>query len=145
MPCSPRGAKRIACAYEDGNDANTLRTDPVFKLGLERKPLETDTDFRVRRPSPAWRMPRRRKDLYRMAHAFVDQFIDSYAKPPALIVLDLDHSEDAAHGQQEQIFYNAHYRSHGYLPLFLFGGISGKFITAVPLAPANVPPGRRTP
>jgi hypothetical protein len=31
-----------------------------------------------------------------MAQAFVDQFISSYAKPPAVIVLDMDHSEDSA-------------------------------------------------
>lgn len=31
---------QIACAYEDGNDANALRTDPMFKLGLERRPLD---------------------------------------------------------------------------------------------------------
>lgn len=34
------------------------------------------------------------QDLYRLAQAFVDQFIASYAQPPAVIVLDLDHSED---------------------------------------------------
>ncbi|PUD99664.1 MAG: hypothetical protein C3L25_07855 [Candidatus Sedimenticola endophacoides] len=33
---------QIACAYEDGNDANTLRGDPVFKLGLDHRPLDTD-------------------------------------------------------------------------------------------------------
>jgi hypothetical protein len=60
----------------------------------------------------------------------VDQFLTSYAKPPAVIVLDLDHTEDAAHGQQEQIFYNHHYGSHCYLPLFIFEGMSGRFITA---------------
>ena len=45
-------------------------------------------------------------------------------------MLELDHSEDTAHGQQELIFYHAHYGSHGYLPLFLFEGLSGKFVTA---------------
>ena len=43
----------------------------------------------------------------------------------------MDHSEDETHGQQEFSFYNHHYRSHCYLPLFLFEGLSGKFITAV--------------
>ena len=81
-----------------------------------------------------------RKDIYRLAVAFVDQFIASYAQPPAVIVLDLDHSEDAAHGQQELIFYNAHYQSHCYLPLFIFEGLSGKFITAA-LRPGKRPTG----
>jgi hypothetical protein len=47
-------------------------------------------------------------------------------------VLELDHSEDAAHRQQELIFYNYnhHYRSHCYLPLFIFGGLTGALVTA---------------
>lgn len=82
-----------------------------------------------------------RKDIYRLARAFVDAFIASYASAPAAIVLDMDHSEDRTHGQQELSFYNHHYGSHCYLPLFLFEGLSGKFITAV-LRPGKRPTGR---
>jgi hypothetical protein len=42
----------------------------------------------------------------------------------------MDHSEDVTHDQQEFSFYNHHYRSHCYLPWFLFEGLSGNFITA---------------
>jgi hypothetical protein len=80
------------------------------------------------------------RDIYRLARAFVDQFIASYPKPPAVIVLDLDHSEDPTHGQQEFSFYNHYYRHHCYLPLFLFEGLSGKFITAA-LRPGKRPTG----
>tara|TARA_R110002124_G_scaffold98914_2_gene244610 strand:+ start:19525 stop:19794 length:270 start_codon:yes stop_codon:yes gene_type:complete len=55
-----------------------------------------------------------------------------------MIVLDMDHSEDRTHGQQELAFYNYHYRSHCYLHLFLFEGLSGKFITAA-LRPGQRP------
>jgi hypothetical protein len=82
-----------------------------------------------------------RKDIYRLAKSFVDAFIASYATPPAIIVLDMDHSEDRTHGQQELAFYNHHYGSHCYLPLFLFEGLSGKLITAV-LRPGKRPTGR---
>ncbi len=80
------------------------------------------------------------QDLYRLARAFVDQFIASYPKPPAVIVLDLDHSEDPTHGQQEFSFYNRYHGHHCYLPLFLFEGLSGQFITAV-LRPGQRPTG----
>jgi hypothetical protein len=53
----------------------------------------------------------------------------------------MDHSEDRTHGQQELAFYNHHYGSHCYLPLFLFEGLSGKLITAV-LRPGKRPTGR---
>jgi hypothetical protein len=131
---------QIACAYEDGNDANALRSDPVFKLGLERKPLDEAADLASAATFSRLENVATPRDLYRMAQVFVDQFMGSYAKPPAVIVLDMDHSEDAAHGQQEQIFYNHHYGSHCYLPLFIFEGLSGKFITAA-LRPGKRPTG----
>ena len=36
---------QIGCGYEDGNDANALRTDPLFKLGLDRRPLVKAMDL----------------------------------------------------------------------------------------------------
>jgi hypothetical protein len=131
---------QIASAYEDGNDANTLRADPMFKLGVERKPLDADMDLASASTFSRLENAATTKDVYRLAKAFVDQFIASYATAPPLIVLDMDHSEDATYGQQELSFYNHHYRSYCYLPLFLFEGISGKFITAV-LRPGKRPTG----
>lgn len=46
------------------------------------------------------------KALYRLARSFVDQFIASDPKPPAVIVLDLDRAEALTHGQQEFSFYS---------------------------------------
>jgi hypothetical protein len=71
-----------------------------------------------------------RKDLYRLTTALVDQFLASYAEPPAAIVLDLDHSDDPTHGQQEFAFYNHYYRSYCSLPLFIFEGTSPALVTA---------------
>ena len=131
---------QVACGYEDGNDANALRADPMFKLGAERKPLDADTNLASAATFSRLENAATSKDIYRMAKAFLDQFVASYATAPELIVLDMDHSEDATHGQQQLSFYNHHYRSHCYLPLFLFEGISGKFITAV-LRPGKRPKG----
>lgn len=133
-------AYQVACAYEDCNDANTLRSDPVFKLGLDRKPLDADADLASAPTFSRLENAATPQDIYRLAQAFVDQFVASYAKPPQVIVLDLDHSEDEAHGRQEQIFYNHHYGSHCYLPLFIFEGISGKLVTAA-LRPGKRPTG----
>jgi len=121
---------QIACGYEDGNDANTLRKDAMFKLGVDRKPLDPDSDLASAPTFSRLENAATTRDVYRMAQAFVDQYIASYPKPPAVIVLDMDHSEDATHGQQELAFYNHHYRNHCYLPLFIFEGLSGKFVTA---------------
>jgi len=130
-----------ACGYADGNDANSLRRDPMFKLALERTPLGEGNDLASGATFSRLENSLSRKDIYRLAKAFVEAFIASYAAPPSIIVLDMDHSEDRTHGQQELAFYNHHYRSHCYLPLFLFEGLSGKLITAV-LRPGKRPTGK---
>jgi hypothetical protein len=132
---------QTACGYVDGNDANSLRRDPMFKLALGQAPL---ADGNALASAPTFsRLENQctRQDIYRLAKAFVEAFIASYAKPPAVIVLDMDHSEDRTHGQQELSFYNHHYGSHCYLPLFLFEGLSGKLITAI-LRPGKRPTGK---
>ena len=131
---------QVACAYADCNDANALRADPVFKLGLERRPLDGDADLASAPTFSRLENAATPRDLFRMARAFVDQFVASYAKPPAVVVLDMDHSEDPAHGQQELAFYNRHYGSHCYLPLFIFEGLSGKLVAAA-LRPGKRPTG----
>jgi hypothetical protein len=131
---------QIGCGYEDGNDANALRTDPLFKLGLNRRPLVKAMDLASAPTFSRLENAVSSKDIYRMAQAFVDQFIASYPEAPEVIVIDLDHSEDRTHGQQEFSFYNNYYQSHCYLPLFVFEGLSGKFITAV-LRPGKRPSG----
>ena len=131
---------QIACGYEDGNDANHLRTDPLFKLGVGRKPLDHDNHLASASTFSRLENAATIRDIYRLAQVFVDQFIASYDQPPKVIVLDMDHSEDQTHGQQELSFYNHHYRSHCYLPLFVFEGLSGKFICAA-LRPGKRPKG----
>src|SRR5438093_627763 len=111
---------QIASGYADGNDANSLRHDPGFKLGVERLPLDATQDLASAPTFSRLEHSVDRKDVYRLTTALVDQFMASYAEPPAAIVLDLDHSDDPTHGQQEFAFYNHHYKSYCYLPLFLY-------------------------
>ena len=130
----------IAAGYPDGNDANSLRHDPVFKLGIERLPLDTTQDLASAPTFSRLEHSVDRKDVYRLTTALVDQFIASYAEPPAAIVLDLDHSDDPTHGQQEFTFYNHYYKSYCYLPLFIFEGTSHALVTAC-LRPGTRPTG----
>ena len=131
---------QIASGYADGNDAKSLRHDPMFKLSVERLPLEPAQDLASAPTFSRLEHSVNRPDLYRLTQAFVDHFIASYPEPPAAIVLDLDHSEDPTHGQQELTFYNHHYRSYCYLPLFIFEGTSHALVTAC-LRPGKRPPG----
>ena len=131
---------QIASGYEDGNDANTLRGDPLFKLSAGRAPLDADNLLACGATHSRLEGALRRSDIYRMARALVEQFIAGYACAPATITLDLDHTDDATYGQQALSFYNAHYGHHCYLPLLVFEANSGALVTAV-LRPGKRPTG----
>jgi len=131
---------QIASGYEDGNDSNTLRHDPMFRLGSERKPFDPDDALASGSTISRFEHAATRSDVYRASRALVEQYIAGFATPPAALVLDLDHSEDRVHGQQPLAFYNQHYRSTCYLPLFIFDGLSGALVTAL-LRPGKRPTG----
>jgi len=121
---------QIAAGYEDANDANTLRDDPIFKLMLDRLP-ETGTPL-ASQPTIS-RLENRvsRTEIYRMARVLLAQFITSYAKAPQVIVLDVDDTEDPVHGEQEQARYDGYYGGYCFMPLHLYEGLSGRLITTI--------------
>jgi Transposase DDE domain group 1 len=131
---------QIAAGYADANDAKSLRRDPLFKLGVERPPLEPPYDLASAPTFSRWEHHSDLKALDRLPRALGDHFIASYAEPPAAIVLDLDHSDDPTYGQQAFAFSNHHYQNHGYLLLFIFEGTSQALVSAV-LRPGSRPPG----
>jgi Transposase DDE domain group 1 len=121
---------QIAAGYEDANDANTLRHDPIFKLLLGRLP-ESGAPLASQPTISRFENRASRTDLYRLARVLVDQFIASYERAPKLIVLDFDDTEDPAHGQQEQVRYDGHYGGYCFLPLHVYEGLSGRLITTI--------------
>src|SRR4029450_721326 len=121
---------QIAAGYEDANDANTLRHDPVFKLLLDRLP-ETGPPLASQPTLSRFENHVSRTELYRLACGLVDHCLASYARPPQLIVLDFDDTEDPVHGEQEQARYDGYYGGYCFLPLHLYEGLSGRLITTI--------------
>lgn len=131
---------QIASGYEDGNDSNTLRRDPLFKLAAERAPLDNNNLLACGATFSRLEDALSSRDIYRMARALVLQFIAGYSCAPASITLDLDHTDDATYGQQPLSFYNHHYGHYCYLPLLVFEAGTGALVTAV-LRPGKRPTG----
>ena len=129
----------IAAGYEDGNDADTLRTDPLFKLAMGRLPDDADL---CSQPtiSRFENLPDARA-LLAMGRAMIDQYCASFRRAPARIVLDIDDTFDAVHGGQQLRLFNAHYDEYGFQPIVVFDG-EGRMIAAV-LRPACRPSGRQ--
>jgi hypothetical protein len=131
---------QIASGYADGNEAHSLRRDPLFKLGLERSPWDAAQALASAPTFSRLEPQRDRQDLYRLTRALVDPFTARYPEPPQAIVLALDHADDPTYGQQAFTLYNHHDQNHGYLPLFIFAGTSHALVTAY-LRPGTRPTG----
>lgn len=124
----------IAAGYEDLNDQQALRLDPVFALLAEQSP---DPDAPLASPPTLCRLENRlsRPDLWRIARIFVEQFITSHKAPPAELILDFDATDARLHGNQEGAFFHAYYGDYCYLPLYVF---CGSRLLAAYLRPANI-------
>jgi hypothetical protein len=128
---------QIACGYEDQDDADTLRTDPLLKLVCGRLP-ETDADLASQPTLSRLENAVDRRTCYRLALALGELYLRERERDgiPTHIVLDLDGTDDPAHGQQEGSAYHGYYRQHMLHPLLVFDGETGQLITAV-LRPGN--------
>lgn len=128
----------IAAGYEDGNDADALRHDPMFKLAMGRLPA-SDPLCSQSTISRLENLPDKRT-LLRMGYGMIDFYCDSFRQVPRRIVLDIDDHFDAAHGAQELRVFNAYYDDHGFSPIVVFDG-DGRLVASV-LRPAQRPSGR---
>ncbi len=128
----------IVAGYEDGNDADGLRHDPAFKLALDHLP---GGDALCSQPtiSRLENLPGTRS-LLRMARAMVGLYCGSFRQVPRRIVLDVDDTFDAVHGEQQLRLFNAHYDEYGFQPIVVFDG-EGRLVAAM-LRPAKRPSGR---
>jgi hypothetical protein len=128
----------IAAGYEDGNDADSLRHDPAFKLALDHLP---DGEALCSQPtiSRLENLPGTRS-LLRMGHAMVELYCSSFRQVPRRIVLDIDDTFDAVHGGQQLRLFNAYYDEYGFQPIVVFDG-EGRPVAAM-LRPARRPSGQ---
>ena len=122
----------IALGYEDLNDHDQLRHDPVLavvagKLAAERSdcaPLagkSTLNRLELSRAEPT-RYHKISHDPAAIESLFVNLFLDAHKKAPKQIILDLDATDDPLHGNQEGRFFHGYYDCYCYLPLYIFCG-----------------------
>ena len=121
---------QIACGYEDCNDSDDLRSDPVFKSICQRLP-EDGSDLGSQPTMSRLENGISRTSLYRMALSFIDCFTASYTEIPDAIILDVDDTDSPTHGAQQLSLFNRYYDEHCYMPLHIYEGRSGKLITTI--------------
>jgi len=122
----------IALGYEDLNDHDDLRHDPMMavlagklvarredcaavagKSTLNRLELSLLTSTRYHKIS---------HNPVAIRNLLVDLFLEAHERPPRQIILDLDATDDPLHGEQEGRFYHGYYDCYCYLPLYVFCG-----------------------
>ena len=114
----------ITAGYEDCDDIDSLKTDPAFKIACDRAP-ETGIDLMSQPTLSRLENTPDAKVLYKIGRGFIDDFCAGYKTPPASIVLDIDDTNDMAHGQQEFVLFNTHAGGHCTQPMLIFEANSG--------------------
>jgi hypothetical protein len=121
----------LALGYEDLNDHEELRRDPLLALMAGKRnmdePLAGKSTLNRLELTPAGSPldDRYHKISYSSEAVdglLVDIFLEAYAKAPRQIVLDLDVTDTPLYGQQEDRFFHGYYNQYCYLPLYIFCG-----------------------
>jgi hypothetical protein len=131
----------LALGYEDLNDHDQLRQDPLLRV-LAGKP-ETEQPLAGKSTLNRLELSAGTPDRYKkitywkaaIDELMVDLFLESIAQAPAEIVLDLDTTDLELHGGQEGRFFHGYYDEYCYLPLYIF---CGEHVLCVRLREANI-------
>jgi len=141
----------LALGYEDLNDHDQLRADPLLAVLVGKSDPRGEDRIRSRDQGKALAgkstlnrleqgsaAPDRYKKVNYDAEAIdrllVDVWLEAQASPPEEVILDLDTTDVALHGHQENRFFHGYYNQYCYLPLYIF---SGEHLLCARLRPAN--------
>ena len=145
----------LALGYEDLNDHDDLRHDPLLAVLVGKKDPLGRTRWRRRdrgkalagkstlnrlelTPVRADEKSRYKKialDRQAVQRLFTDVFIQSHKRPPKRMVLDLDATDDPIHGHQSGRFFHGYYKNYCYLPLYIF---CGEHLLCARMRPSNI-------
>jgi len=145
----------LALGYEDLNDHDQLRADPLLAVLIGKAEPKGGDRRRVQdqgkagagkstlnrlelTPADADAQARYKKIVHEtgaMDQLLTELFLESYEQPPSRIVLDLDATDDPVHGNQEGRFFHGYYREYCYLPLYI---VCGEFVLCARLRSSNI-------
>ena len=131
----------LALGYEDLNDHEQLRQDPLLKLLAGRADLEAPLAGKstLNRLELSAGVPDRYKKITFWKQAIdellVEVFVEAHTTAPEQIVLDIDTTDVELHGAQEGRFFHGYYDHHCFLPLYVF---CGEHVLCARLRPANI-------
>jgi hypothetical protein len=102
----------IIAGYEDQNDHDSLRFDPIFKLIADRSP--SDPELASQPTLSRFENSITARNLLDMEEWFLDRFVESFHDAPERITLDMDTFDDPTHGTQQLTFFHGYYDQYQY-------------------------------
>jgi hypothetical protein len=127
---------QIVAGYEDANDADRLRHDPLLQIVADQRLGEA---LGSQPTLSRWENAPSARDLVRLNDALLDQFIclcGKQVRQRGEILLDIDSTDDPTYGQQQLTFFNGAYGQHMYHPMLIFERHTGCLLAAR-LRPGN--------
>jgi DDE family transposase len=123
---------QIACGYEDQNDSDTLREDPLLKLVCGSLP-ESGQDLASQPTISRMENAATIRSCHQIAQVLFELYLSQRETggAPERVLLDFDSTDDPTYGEQEGSYYHGYYGQHMYHPLLVFDGHSGHLITAL--------------
>jgi hypothetical protein len=123
---------QIACGYEDQNDSDTLREDPLLKVACGSLP-ESGQDLASQPTISRMENAATIRSCHRIARVLFELYMRERETggAPERVLLDFDSTDDPTHGDQEGSYYHGYYGQHMYHPLVVFDGQSGHLVTAL--------------
>jgi hypothetical protein len=116
---------QIVGGYEDANDSNLLRHDPILKIACGREPIAGE-ELLASQPTLS-RLENRvsGQEIASLRRFYVDKFIARYQEAPAEIVLDIDGWDAPTYGNQQLSFFHGYYEQQMYFPVLINEASSG--------------------
>ena len=110
---------QLVGGYEDANDSNALRHDPIYKIVCGRLPLVGEEEL-ASQPTIT-RLENRvgKRELSAMRRLMFDRFMEHYGQAPGEIVLDIDGWAAATYGEQQLSFFHGYYGQKMYFPVLI--------------------------
>lgn len=126
---------QICLGYEDCNDADWLRTDPVFKTVCDLLP-DTSAPLSSQPTLSRFENAIDGRSLVAMRNWFEQSYVDALDPSTDLVVLDIDSTDDPTHGRQQLSFFHGFYDQHMFHPLLVVDAKNGQ-LASVLLRPGN--------
>jgi Transposase DDE domain group 1 len=135
----------LALGYEDLNDHEALRNDPLLAVLVEKSDPSQEAlagkstlnrlELTRETASQKERYKKIVLDHGAVDHMLVEVFLEAHREQPKEIILDLDATDDPLHGKQEGRFFHGYYGHYCYLPLYIF---CGEFLLGARLRSSNI-------